>query len=242
MISKTALNKKSSTEQIRERFDADVERFSKLETGQQSAMDAVLILDLIAKSAANNLVPGSKILDIGCGAGNFTMRLLSEISPINCVLNDLSQPMLARANERVSNATTGSVETIQSDMRNLKFEPESFDCILAGQVLHHLREDSDWEMMFCKLHYWLKPGGTVFIADFITFDDPTILKVMLEHYSNHLISIGGEEYREKVLAYIDIEDSPRSLKFQLQMLQTVGFSDYDILHRNSMFGAIFARK
>ena len=34
------LDEKSTVEEIRKRFDADVERFSKLETGQQAAMDA----------------------------------------------------------------------------------------------------------------------------------------------------------------------------------------------------------
>jgi tRNA (cmo5U34)-methyltransferase len=39
------LHEKSTVDEIRQRFDADVERFSKLETGQQAAMDAPLILD-----------------------------------------------------------------------------------------------------------------------------------------------------------------------------------------------------
>jgi len=36
---------KSTIEEIRERFDKDVERFSNLETGQQATMDAPLVLD-----------------------------------------------------------------------------------------------------------------------------------------------------------------------------------------------------
>ena len=88
------LNDKSTTEQIRQRFDADVERFSKLETGQQAAMDAPLILDIIARSAAGLVRPQGKLLDLGCGAGNFTLRVLNEVSPLDCVLVDLSSPML----------------------------------------------------------------------------------------------------------------------------------------------------
>jgi hypothetical protein len=37
---------KSTIEEIRERFDHDVERSSNLETGQQATMDAPLVLDL----------------------------------------------------------------------------------------------------------------------------------------------------------------------------------------------------
>src|SRR5882724_3471968 len=95
------LHEKSTVDQIRARFDADVERFSKLETGQQAAMDAPLILDIIASSAACHVQPQAKLLDIGCGAGNFTLRVLNQVSPLDCVLVDLSQPMLDRARERV---------------------------------------------------------------------------------------------------------------------------------------------
>jgi tRNA (cmo5U34)-methyltransferase len=44
---KRSLNKKSSVEEIKERFDNDVERFSNLETGQQAVVDAPIMLELI---------------------------------------------------------------------------------------------------------------------------------------------------------------------------------------------------
>src|SRR5947209_10538922 len=146
------LRDKSTVEEIRQRFDADVERFSKLETGQQAAMDAPLILDLVARSAARHIRPGGTLLDLGCGAGNFTLRVLSQVSPLDCVLVDLSRPMLARAEQRLKSAAAGAVKTIQSDMRSLSFGPGSFDLILAGQVLHHLREDAEWKLMFRRFY------------------------------------------------------------------------------------------
>lgn len=42
---------KSTNEEIRERFDKDVERFSNLETGQQSTIDAPISLELITNAA-----------------------------------------------------------------------------------------------------------------------------------------------------------------------------------------------
>src|SRR3954447_11142776 len=112
-----ALHEKSTIEQIRQRFDADVERFSQLETGQQAAMDAPVILEVVARTAACHVRPQGKVLDLGCGAGNFTLRVLAYVSPLDCVLVDLSSPMLERAEQRVKAATTGLVQTIQSDMR-----------------------------------------------------------------------------------------------------------------------------
>ena len=58
----------------------------------------------------------------------------------------------------------------------------------------------------------------------------------------YLESIGGEAYRTKVFAYIDKEDSPRSLPYQLDLLKACGFTQYDVLHRNSVFACYFAVK
>jgi tRNA (cmo5U34)-methyltransferase len=236
------LHEKSTVEAIRRRFDADVERFSQLETGQQAAMDAPVILDVTARSAACHVRPQGALLDLGCGAGNFTLRVLGRVSPLDCVLVDLSRPMLERAEQRVKAATSGSVRTIQSDMRLLSFEPASFDVILAGQVLHHLRENAQWEGMFARLHEWLKPAGTLFVADFVAHDDPGIQALMLARYGEYLLSLGGAEYRDKVLAYCEAEDSPRSLKYQFDLLGKVGFNEFDVLHKNALFAAFYARK
>jgi tRNA (cmo5U34)-methyltransferase len=236
------LHEKSTVEQIRQRFDADVERFSKLETGQQAAMDAAVILEVVARAAACQVRPQSKLLDLGCGAGNFTLRVLGQVSPLDCVLVDLSQPMLERAEQRVKAATSGSVQTIQSDLRLLSFSPGSFDLILAGQVLHHLREDAEWETMFARFHEWLRPGGTLFVADYVAYDDPGIQEIMLARYGEYLEKFGGPEYRDKVLAYCEAEDSPRSTKYQFDLLAKAGFTECDILHKNALFAAFYAKK
>ena len=48
---KTPLSKKSSINEIKARFDADVERFSNLETGQTATIDAPLAMELITEAA-----------------------------------------------------------------------------------------------------------------------------------------------------------------------------------------------
>jgi tRNA (cmo5U34)-methyltransferase len=150
--------------------------------------------------------------------------------------------MLERAEIRVKAATSGNVQTIQSDMSLLSFAPGSFDIILAGQVFHHLRDDAQWQRMFTRLYEWLRPSGALFVADFVAFDDPGIQALMMTRYADHLESFGGAEYRDRVLAYCDAEDSPRSVRYQFELLRAVGFSDFDVLHKNALFAAYYARK
>ena len=237
-----SLDEKSTVDQIRARFDAVVESFSRLDSGQLTAMDAPITLDVVARSAAAHVRLNGKILDIGCGAGNFALRVLNQVSPLDCVLVDLSQPMLDRARERVAAATSGRVETIQSDMRDLSLPAANFDVILAGQVLHHLREDAQWMAMFANFHKWLRPGGVLFVADLIAYDDPAIQSLMQSRYGEYLEKIGGSEMRDKVFAYVDEEDSPRSVKFQFDCFMKAGFKEFDVLHKNALFVAYYAKK
>ncbi|HEY8902518.1 MAG TPA: methyltransferase domain-containing protein [Chthoniobacterales bacterium] len=238
----TDWNHKSTVAEIRSRFDNDVERFSNLETGQQATMDAPVVLTRVAKVAAHHLRPGASILDIGCGAGNFTLRVMGETGPLHCHLADLSQPMLDRASDRVRAAGAAGISTHQADLRDLEFAPESFDAIVAGAVLHHLRGDDDWERVFRKLHEWLKPGGRLYVSDLIWFDDPHVQDLMWQQYGEYLVALRGEGYRDAVFAYIDKEDSPRPLNYQLELLRQSGFSSFEVLHRNSVFAAYYGQK
>ncbi|WP_044203511.1 trans-aconitate 2-methyltransferase [Flammeovirga sp. OC4] len=228
---------KSTIEEIKERFDNDVERFSNLETGQVSTIDATVSLELITEAAKNVNLEAQELLDIGCGAGNYTLKMLTKIADLNCTLNDLSLPMLERAKERVSSETKGSVTVLQGDIRAIDLEEGKFDIILAGAVLHHLRDDQDWEETFTKLFKLLKKGGCLMISDLVLQENPNINKMIWEKYGLYLESIGGEEYRAKVLDYIEKEDSPRSITYQLELMKKIGFSSTEILHKNLCFGA-----
>lgn len=228
---------KSTIEEIRERFDNDVERFSNLATGEVSTIDADISLELITEAAKSLQPTAINVLDIGCGAGNYTLKMLSKLPNLNCTLIDLSKPMLDRAFERVSDKTTGHFEIIQGDIRDVELPGNHFDIILAGAVLHHLREESDWEFVFSKLYHILSAGGCLMISDLITQDTEVLNKFIWERYGDYLEKLGGEEYRKKVLDYVAKEDSPRSLNFQLDLMKRVGFSQTEILHKNLCFAA-----
>src|SRR5262245_60382967 len=92
---------KSTVDEIRQRFDADVERFSNLETGQSATVDAPLAMALVAQAAALSTPHARHILDVGCGAGNYTLKLLEQIPNLDVTLIELRKPMLERAKERV---------------------------------------------------------------------------------------------------------------------------------------------
>jgi len=234
---KTDYSKKATNEEIKVRFDNDVDRFSNLETGQQTTIDAPLMMELCTEAARYINPDAKELLDIGCGAGNYTLKMLSKIPDLNCTLNDLSMPMLERAKKRISSQTNGKVTIMQDDMRNLDLPDNHFDIVLAAATFHHLRDDADWELVFTKIYKALKPGGSIWISDLITHDSGLINKLFHDQYKTYLEGLGGVEYRQKVLDYIEYEDTPRSLNYQLSLLSKVGFKETEILHKNSYFAA-----
>ncbi|QYY36507.1 class I SAM-dependent methyltransferase [Ruficoccus sp. ZRK36] len=238
----TPLDKKSSNAQIQARFDADVERFSNLETGQQAVIDAPLMLELISALAPKVVPQARTLLDIGCGAGNNTIKILRQLPGLDCDLLDLSANMLERAAERVNAEKSGTVRTFCGDFRALSLPTGHYDLIVAAAVLHHLRDEEDWRQGFRKIYELLAPGGALFVSDMFFHEDPQVHAAMWTRYGEYLCTLGGEEYRDKVFAYIDQEDSPRDLTFQLELMREVGFSKIDILHKNSCFGAYVAIK
>jgi tRNA (cmo5U34)-methyltransferase len=231
------MKNKSTIAEIKARFDQDVERFSNLDTGQVSTIDAKISLELITEAARRIRPNAETLLDIGCGAGNYTLTMLSRMNNLDCTLVDLSKPMLDKAFERVSLLTKKKAEIIQGDIREIHLTENHFDIILAGAVLHHLREDADWEFTFNKLFCILKPGGCLMISDLVTQDTGTLNHYIWEKYGDYLEDLGGKEYRQKVLDYVSREDSPRSLNYQLELMKKIGFSHTEILHKNLCFAA-----
>lgn len=233
---------KSTVEEIAARFDQDVERFSNMETGQLTTIDASFSMELIIDSIMAYSPQLKTVLDIGCGAGNYTLKLLSRKATLECTLLDLSLPMLRRAKERISKINTGKIHLVQEDIRTAILPENHYCTIIAAAVLHHLRDEQDWEEVFSKLYRLLKPGGSLWISDLVTQEIPTIQRIIYnERFGNYLINLENEAYRDKVFDYIEKEDTPRSVNFQLDLLKKVGFRQIELLHKNlcfATFGAI----
>jgi len=241
---------KSTVEEIRKRFDHDVERFSDLDTGQVAAKGSAEHMELVAQAAVATtpalLSERPRICDIGCGAGNYTLRLLQEIAlaggeaaAASVTLIDLSRPMLNRAAQRVTAAgvPTERVEAIQADVRDVRLSVARYDAILAAQCLHHLRGDAEWEAVFAAMGEAVKSGGSCWISDSVEHESAGVQSVIRRRWADYLESVDGPAYREGVMGYVDREDTPRPIGYQLDLLRRSGFDKVDVLAADTRFAA-----
>ncbi len=98
------------------------------------------------------LETASRVLDVGCGTGNYTLALENALG-CSCWGIDPSEQMLARAVERSPNAhfQTGRAE-------QLDFPAEFFDLVFSVDVIHHV---SDRRAYFREAWRVLRKGGRV---------------------------------------------------------------------------------
>ena len=96
-----------------------------------------------------------KLLDYGCGDGQFGQRILPHCDRVYGV--DVSELAIERAKERFPGITLSVIDP----ENRLPFPDEFFDTISAIDVMEHLL---DTESTLEEFNRVLKPGGTVLIA------------------------------------------------------------------------------
>lgn len=235
-------NTKSSPEAIRRNFDQQVDRFSNLETGQTTAIDSPLCMELVARLAALLNPDAKSVMDLGCGGGNYAVKVASLLPDVDCTLVDISSNMLERAVERVSEIISGKVKALHGDYRELDLGENQYDVITAGTTLHHLRDDEEWKLVFGNVFKALKPGGTFWINDIVIGETDEITQMMLDGWVSILKKQVSQEEVDMYLNRYESEDTPRTLSYQLDLLKQVGFQETFVLHKHFNFAAFGARK
>jgi SAM-dependent methyltransferase len=95
---------------------------------------------------------GERILDLGCGDGRLTERILAAGADVEGV--DASPTMIEAARAR-------GIKAIEAKAEQLPYDDTSFDAVFSNAALHWVR---DQDAMMDQVHRVLKPGGR-FVAE-----------------------------------------------------------------------------
>ena len=110
--------------------------------------------------------PGDRVLDMGCGAGRHAFALYRRGANVVALdmdadeLRDVAAMFEAMADE--GEAPQGATATaVRGNAYSLPFEDESFDRIIAAEVMEHLPDDT---VAMAELTRVLKPGGIIAVS------------------------------------------------------------------------------
>ena len=106
--------------------------------------------------------PGERIIDIGCGCGATVLALAGRVGPTGQVLGlDISEPMAARARERIGDAGLANAQVVVSDAAVHAFPPASADLLFSRFGVMFF---ADPTAAFANLRGAIRPGGRLLCA------------------------------------------------------------------------------
>ncbi len=189
-----------------------------------------------------------RVLDLGCGDGIVTRKLIEVAGEIEATLVDGSEDMLDQARRNLA------------DSRRLRYVLASFQEIIAGEVtlgsfdfivsslaIHHLTLVEKGEL-FRKAHSLLIPGGYFLNIDLVRAGQEELeewyMGLWREWIEERKRSLGIEEdiFGDILRRYKENEDNrPDTLGDQLAMLTDAGFIQVDCYYKYGIF-TIFGGK
>jgi ubiquinone/menaquinone biosynthesis C-methylase UbiE len=145
------------------------------------------------------------VLDIGCGTGTQCSDLANNVKQVIGI--DISKKLLAIAEKRKVECEINNVEFVQTTVFDERFEPNSFNVVMAFYVLHFCE---DIDEVVKRIYDLLKPGG-LFILETVCLGDRNII-------TGKLIRAAGK------LGFLPLINLLSTRQIELALKQN-GFSD-----------------
>jgi ubiquinone/menaquinone biosynthesis C-methylase UbiE len=110
----------------------------------------------------------SVVVDLGCGTGQLTQRLVRTFPAATTVGVDLSDGMLAKAAGRFVAAGDGADGLVRADAQRLPLAERSVDVVVCTESFHWY---PDQERALGEVARVLRPGGRLLIASIAMLTD-----------------------------------------------------------------------
>jgi arsenite methyltransferase len=160
-------------------------------------------------TALAQLKPGETVLDLGSGGGIDVLLSARRVGPTGKAYGlDMTDEMLALANENKRKAGVENVEFLKGEIENIPLPDNSVDVIISNCVINL---SADKSKVLREAFRVLKPGGRFAVSDVVTRGEmlPEIRQSVLAWVGCIAGALEENEYRAKLAAagfeQIDIE-------------------------------------
>jgi arsenite methyltransferase len=149
-------------------------------------------------TALAQLNPGDTVLDLGSGGGIDVLLSARRVGPTGKAYGlDMTDDMLALANENKRKAAASNVEFLKGEIENIPLPDNSVDVIISNCVINL---SSDKNRVLQEAFRVLKPGGRFAVSDVVTRGaiSEEIRKSVLLWVGCIAGALDENEYREKL--------------------------------------------
>lgn len=207
-------------------------------------------LSLIAALVATSASPHPEILDLGCGDGALTARIIEQSPGASVTLVDFSDEMLRRA--RLRFAGDARVTAVRQDLN--AGLPETlgatrFDAVVSCYAIHHVQPENH-ARLFRQIRGALRAGGVFLWGDRFQGESPAIAAWEMDRWAAWMAERAKEKFGmnpspaevlQRQREFDDELGGPYgSIWAARDQLKGAGFTHLDCLYRTHLTAVVVA--
>ncbi|MDD5571469.1 MAG: methyltransferase domain-containing protein [Bacteroidales bacterium] len=186
-----------------------------------------------------NLKP-KKILELGCGTGNLTQKIIEKYPNAEIFLVDISDEIIRQCKKRF--IKNKNLNFINADFNDLNFKNEDFALIVSSIAIHHIK-NKEKEILFGKVRKWLQKSGVFTYFDQFKGATDEIYKKNIEKWHEEIIKLGSDEKDWKQwMKHQDEHDYHATVAEQIEWLKKAKFKTIDVVWRYLLWTVVYAQK
>ena len=155
------------------------------------------VYDGTGGAVARLIRPDDRVLECACGTGAISVAIAPVCARL--VATDYSEGMLKQARKKLAKHLNVTVE--QADITDLRYADDSFDAVVAGNVIHLLPEPGD---ALKELKRVVRPGGTIIVPTYVSLTDgannpiPRLLSRLGVRFQEHFTPASYRAFFERM--------------------------------------------
>ncbi|MBA63303.1 MAG: hypothetical protein CMJ76_13175 [Planctomycetaceae bacterium] len=180
-----------------------------------------------------------RILDLGCGTGNLTLRVLESFQEAEVVALDLSVEILDVCRRQCG---TDRVSYLQQDFNSLDLPESEYDLVVSSIAIHHV-DDPAKQLLFQDVYNCLKPGGIFTYVDQFRGETPGIYQQHMKIWKQFADCKGIPPQEWQMwMEHQQQHDYHATVGQQMEWLRQSGFQQVDCLWKHILWTLLTARK